>query len=147
MSEQAVIDSWNRYGVSLDYSDGSIKSLDWELQRIAASPDFQKASEKDKRAEAIVMGAYVGEVIRRNHNGAWETDSNAVNDLSFPMVVRRGKNFPVAWCYKRLVNGDEDNVWDKYRFFVLGRTNGMDYTITHEANPAGRPQSNTVATN
>jgi hypothetical protein len=142
MSEQAVLDSWNRYGVPLDYSDGSIKSLDAELDRITRSGEFRSLSEKDQRALGIITGAYVGEVIRRNHGGVWAVDSEAAGKLSFPVTIGTAESFPCTWCYKRLMNGTEDNIWDKYRYFVLGETNGMDYTLEPETNLSSQFKTN-----
>ena len=34
----------------------------------------------------------------------------------------KGDSFPMGWCEKRIVNGDEDNVWVKYT--VLKQNNG-----------------------
>ena len=145
MSEQAVMDSWNRYGVPLDYSDSSIKSLEAELDRISHSQEFQAFSEKDQRAEGIINGAYVGEVIRRNHGGIWAVDSEAAGRFSFPVTIGKAESFPCTWCYKRLMNGPEDNIWDKYRYFVLGQTNGMDYTLEPETNLYSQFKTNAVS--
>jgi hypothetical protein len=37
-------------------------------------------------------------------------------------------------CLKRLVNGREDNVWNKYVHFVVGKTNDMPITPTYYSN-------------
>jgi hypothetical protein len=145
MSEQAVMDSWNRYGVVLDYSDSSIKSLEAELDRISHSQEFQASSEKDQRAQGIISGAYVGEVIRRNHGGIWAVDSEAAGRFSFPVTIGKAESFPCTWCYKRLMNGPEDNIWDKYRYFVLGQTKGMDYTLEPETNLSSQFKTNAAS--
>ena len=28
---------------------------------------------------------------------------------------KQSQSFPVGWCGKRILNGDEDNVWHKYQ--------------------------------
>jgi hypothetical protein len=148
MSEQAVMDSWNNYGVPLDYSDKSIQTLDAELDRIYRSAEFRAASDKDQRAEGVIFGAYLGEVICRNHGGAWGEESNEEAQLfSFPVKFGKDVVFPANWCYKRLENGPEDNIWLKYKYFVLGQTNGMEYSITIESNLSTNLESNGISTN
>jgi len=148
MAEQEIIDSWTGFKVPLDFSDGSIQALETVLDRMTRSPQIQSFTEKDLRAEALIAGAYVGEVIRRNHLGVWAIDSETAAELSFPMKHGSGEEFPCTWCYKRLKNGPEDNIWDKYRIFVLGETNvSGDYTITHETNMGGLTKTNVSSTN
>ena len=148
MAEQEIIDSWRGFKVPLDFSDGSIQALESVLDRMTHSPQIQSTTEKDLRAEALIAGAYVGEVIRRNHQGIWAIDSYKAAELSFPINHGSGVEFPCTWCYKRLKNGPEDNIWDKYRIFVLGETNvSGDYTIIHETNTSGLTKTNVFSTN
>jgi hypothetical protein len=64
------------------------------------------------RGLATGFGAYVGEVIRRHHAGAeWKRDHPAVGEKTYPIHWEGGDSFPKGSCYKRIVNGDEDDVW------------------------------------
>jgi hypothetical protein len=61
-------------------------------------------------------GAYIGEVVRRSEPGAkWERDDPVGGEKSYPIIWGGGHSYPMAWCYRRIVNGPEDNVWVKYR--------------------------------
>jgi len=60
-------------------------------------------------------GAYIGEVIRKSDASArWESSDEVGGDKSYPLICGAGHLYPMAWCYRRIVNGDEDNVWVKY---------------------------------
>ena len=52
----------------------------------------------------------------------------------FPLNISGNITFPTTWCLKRLVNGPEDNVYDKYIFCVLQRTNEFHGEITYWTN-------------
>jgi integrase len=42
-------------------------------------------------------------------------DDPVGGEKSYPIVWGGGHSYPMAWCYHRIVNGPEDNVWIKYR--------------------------------
>jgi hypothetical protein len=37
---------------------------------------------------------------------------------SFP-IYSKGQSFPAAWCFRRLTNGPEDNVWHKLQILYM----------------------------
>jgi len=39
---------------------------------------------------------------------------------SYPIDYEGHQSFPVGWCGRRILNGDEDNVLHKFRILVLG---------------------------
>ena len=147
MAEQAVIDAWQHHRIALDFTTNSVQSEERVLAQMHRSPSFQAFSEKDKRAEALIAGAYIGEVIRRNHKGAWGTNSEVGGDFSMPIRFTDHEAFPITWCLKRLVNGPEDNVWHKYLFFVVGITNGIPVTPTYYSNREEWRKVNAPTTN
>jgi hypothetical protein len=122
LAEQAVLDGSQHYQTQLDYSPQSIESIEKILDQLGASAKFRRAGENDKRAEALIFGAYVGEVIRREHGGEWAADHPVVGPGTYPIAWRGGDSFPYAWCYKRLTHGEQDNVWFKYKELVMLRT-------------------------
>ena len=60
------------------------------------------------------MGAYIGEVIRRKWNGTWRMDSTFDRLLS-ALSVLGGNIYPTNKVYKRLIDGEGDNVWAYYQ--------------------------------
>lgn len=107
-------------GVTLDYSPESVERVEpllAELHERHAKGDLPR---DDVVKYAVRYGAYIGEVIRRRHNGRWAVDHDVAGPGSFPIRWGDGQeSFPVGWCGKRIINGEEDNVWFKFRMIVL----------------------------
>ena len=120
-AEQAVIDAAQHYKTQLDYTPQSVESIERILDSLAGSPAFRRFTDKDIHAEALIFGAYIGEVIRRERGGQWAEDHQQLGPASYPLSWSGGDSFPYAWCYKRLTNGTEDNVWHKYQLLVAGK--------------------------
>ncbi|MCD6052224.1 MAG: hypothetical protein K0Q55_3642 [Verrucomicrobia bacterium] len=111
-------------GVTLDYSADSIKIIEEELGRIHTK-DQPKAGQPGVFGTAMGYGAYVGEVIRRRDGGTWATDHPVGGTNSYPLKITKPDTtiFPVGWCFKRLINGEEDNVHAKFMLMDTSLTN------------------------
>lgn len=115
LASEAVKDANKNNQVALDFTPESIKSVDAILGRIHDSY-VKNPSSISVNGLASAYGAYIGEVIRRSEPDAkWERDDPVAGEKSYPLFWGGGRSYPMAWCYKRIVNGDEDNVWVKYR--------------------------------
>jgi hypothetical protein len=134
MAEQAAMDAWTRYRFRLHIRVDSLPDFERYLDLVYKSPQFQNFSPKDKQAEAIVDGAFVGEAIRRTHGGFWIEKSDIPGAGLFLLNTDGRINYPINWCLKRLVNGPEDNIYDKYVLLVLHRTNEFHGEITSLTN-------------
>lgn len=99
----------------LDYSPESADALDEILVQVGESPDA------DLEFEVRLWGSYLGEVLRRRYAGSWEMtdypgelpDENGKKrgPLSVPTVEVRGSRlFPLIKVYRRLTQGDEDDL-------------------------------------
>ena len=67
------------------------------------------------RGLSAAYGAYIGEVIRRTETGVhWERDNPVFGEKLYPLHWGKNQSNPLGWCYERIVNGEEDNVWVKY---------------------------------
>ena len=105
--------------VTLDYSVESLASVDQILGEF-----HEDGLTADQIGAAVFgFGAYVGEVFVRNRNAAWkdiaETD---LAQVLGPIVVEIGGEEgrlvnPIGKCFKRLANGDEDNLPYFYSVF------------------------------
>jgi hypothetical protein len=102
------------HGTVLDYSDKSV--MDVEKILGALHEEYRSSrSETGVKGLAMAYGAYIGEVIRRRTPGSiWERNHPVVGEKSYPLLVSGGALFPCGWCYQRIINGAEDNVWHKY---------------------------------
>jgi hypothetical protein len=101
-------------GKTLDYSPDSVKTVDGLLGALHELREKGHLADKDLNVHALEFGAYVGEVIRRIHGGAWAFDHEVAGPGSFPLHWK-SDSFPVGWCGKRIINGDEDNVYFKFQ--------------------------------
>lgn len=102
------------YQTNLDFSRESIEKVEEVLGKI--HEDYlTRTSEGGFQGLATAFGAYIGEVIRRAEpESKWERDHPAAGEKTYPLHWGGGDIFPCTWCYKRIVNGPEDNVWHKY---------------------------------
>jgi hypothetical protein len=110
-----VKDAQDNSHVNLDYTPDSIQKVE---QILAALHDkyVKDHSSISPNGLGSAYGAYIGEVIRRSEPGAkWERDDPVGGEKSYPIIWGGGHSYPMAWCYHRIVNGPEDNVWVKYR--------------------------------
>ena len=57
----------------------------------------------------------MGEAIRRNEpNAYWTRDSKVAGEKSYPLHWNAGESYPLAWCSRRITDGDGDSIWIKY---------------------------------
>jgi|SRR5690242_6002698 len=114
LASEAVSDAEKNNRLHLDYSIASIKSVESILSQV-----HEQNSKDPKSVNAVAManmyGAYIGETIRRNEpNARWQSGDTVAGEKSYPLIWSAGHSYPMAWCYHRILNGEEDNVWVKY---------------------------------
>ena len=112
--DHAVAEAEQYDGIKLDYSIDSIKKVDTILGRVH---DLYVKNPSSVQVQGIALeyGAYVGEVIRRNEPGTyWTRDSQIAGEKSFPLHWKSTENYPLGWCSRRIVNGNDDLIWIKY---------------------------------
>jgi hypothetical protein len=116
LANEAVKDAWEQNHMKLDYSVDSIQ----DVEKILGGLHTQYTKDPSTlsvKGLGSAYGAYIGEVIRRSEPGAhWQRDDE-MGEKSYPIIwgPTAGHSYPMAWCYRRILNGDEDNVWVKYR--------------------------------
>jgi hypothetical protein len=114
-------------GIDLDYSLASVQVIEEELNRIAR--DVNPANPQPGTfGLATAYGAYIGEVLRRQHGGSWAVD-HEMGTRTYPLTTRTNETlFPVIWCYKRLTIGSEENVYHKALLFTQRSENNSNAT-------------------
>jgi hypothetical protein len=116
-SDHAVADAERYDHITLDYSVESIKEVDQILGRTHDSY-LKNPSSISVPGLSAEYGAYVGEVIRRNNPSAyWTRDSKVAGEKSYPLHWNAGESYPLAWCSRRIIDGDEGSIWFKYSVF------------------------------
>jgi hypothetical protein len=114
LATMAVKDAKENNHVTLDYTPESIHDVENILGGLH-DQYTRNPSSVNANGLGSAYGAYIGEVIRRSEVGAkWERDDPVAGEKSYPLHWGGRVSFPMAWCYHRIVNGSEDNVWNKY---------------------------------
>src|SRR5262245_41270518 len=106
------------FGVTLDWSEASVRQVEQMLGRLHDEMVSAQPPEDAVWTFAKAFGSYVGEVLRRHHGGEWGMVS--MGGQSFPGLQQVGGALCWPWgkAHKRLVNGPEDNVWHYYSVLV-----------------------------
>jgi hypothetical protein len=108
----------SNFGVTLDWSEASVRKVEEMLGRLHDEMANAQPREDAIWTFAKAFGSYVGEVLRRHHSGEWGMLD--MDGQSFPGIQQ--KNGALCWPWskaqKRLVNGPEDNVWHYYTVLV-----------------------------
>ena len=101
----------HKFGKEADYSEGFVPEVETILQLLHLSMPASKPTEDDIQQFCTMFGSYLGETYRRNRGGEW-----GVSDGNTPTLNFGGgyNSFPWARVYKRLINGEEDNVHHWY---------------------------------
>ena len=101
-----------RYRHRLDFTDHSITALEAVLSELAESiPDAANDEAADWDFEVRLWGAYLGEVLRRRYNGAWEMTNYPGGVSAMPAIDIRGSRlFPLMKVYRRLTLGEDESV-------------------------------------
>jgi hypothetical protein len=117
-ADQAVAAAKEK-GIVLDYSPESVEKVEEILAVSHEKYQRNLLSDSDLVKESLKWGAYIGEVAKKIRKYRWALDSKIGGDGSFPIVGDKSESFPVRWCYKRIKNGEEDNIWHKFTFSIL----------------------------
>lgn len=117
-----------KFGRSLDYSDGSVADIEAVLTLLHASIPAEKPSEDDIEDFAMLFGSYLGETYRRNHGGQWGI-SNGMPALA---IGSGYSAYPWSRVFKRLTNGEEDEVCGWYASMI-------QYGALGSSQPAAAP--------
>jgi hypothetical protein len=121
-AEDAVQRARTEFGVGLDYSAESVQLVETCLAQLHARHQRQAFDERALGRESRLWGAYLGAVIKRLRPCTWQRDSQAAGEGALPLVFGQGnETFPCTWVYKRIKNGEEDNVAVKFQFLILER--------------------------
>jgi hypothetical protein len=95
----------SKQGVTLDYTETSLESVDAILTTISgASVLSPKSHEEEDQLWTLakVYGGYLGEVVLRNLGGEWETHDNPDGTARVILRCKGVQMFPLEKAYKRL---------------------------------------------
>lgn len=131
-----AIDAARSSGVELDYSVQSVEHVEAlldDLWRIGHPSIIRRLLGEKRRSEAdteylaSILGAYIGEVFRKELGGEWYLDTRFDPEGTAALRIRGLTIFPLSKAYKRLVDGPGDNVWFYYQVLAAQiRERGAD---------------------
>jgi hypothetical protein len=124
LADEAVSRACSEFQVTLDFGPESVDAVEQLLGKLHARRAAGELTDAQLHREAMTWGAYVGEVIRRLKGGHWEKNHHVAGPDTYPINYAGHQSFPVGWCGKRILNGDEDNVWHKFQILTLGEGEG-----------------------
>jgi hypothetical protein len=129
-ARQAVETAAKEYHTVLDFSPNSIEKIEEILSKIHEHHSQSPLSDSKLTQEPMKWGGYVGEVIKTVRPGRWALKSEGNGEGSLPMVYEdKSESFPVLWCYNRIKNGEEANVWHKFMMLVVDRDKPDAYEL------------------
>jgi hypothetical protein len=106
------------FGITLNWSDESVRQVEEMLGRLHDEMAQAQPPEEAIWTFAKAFGSYVGEVLRRHHGGEW--GMVRMGEESFPGVQQPGGRLCWPWgrAYKRIVEGPESNMWHYYQLLI-----------------------------
>jgi len=132
---ESAIELAHDFDVALDYSEESLQGLERILAQLLdehraflqGHPAAQNATQVDEQMVMMckLWGGYLGEVVRRRWGGEWAMETYpGASFATLTLNVRGAKIFPSMKIYRRLTEGELDNVRAFYQ------------TVRHKLTPA-----------
>jgi hypothetical protein len=114
-SAEKISRALSQSGYRADFSLESLKQVDrfFEEQMSNGQPKPSGLLSQQLGARLFAIGAYVGEVIRRQNGGEWQGDDNDPQaETNVTVRLKTGVIlWPVQRVMKRFKNGAEDGIW------------------------------------
>jgi hypothetical protein len=114
-SAEQISRALSQSGYKADFSLESLKQVDrfFEEQTANGQPKAGGLLSQELGARLFAIGAYVGEVIRRQTGGQWQGDDNDPRaEVNIAIRLKTGVIlWPVQRVMKRFKNGAEDGIW------------------------------------
>jgi hypothetical protein len=128
-------------GYRADFSLESLKEVDRFLDEQAPNGTPKRGGlSKDLGNRLFSLGAYVGEVVRRQVGGQWEgDDSDPQAEVNVAVRLKDGGIIlPVQRVMKRCKNGDEDSIY-AYGVALTGAGTPLDLTESASERVSKKP--------
>lgn len=114
-SAEQVSRALSQPGYRADFSLESLKEVDrfFDEQVLNGKPKVGGLLSQELGARLFAIGAYVGEVIRRQYGGQWQGDDNDPQaEINIALRLGTGATlWPVQRVMKRFKNGAQDGIW------------------------------------
>lgn len=113
------------YQIDMDYSPESLKKVDDLIDQLLVLPEAKQILTTEF---GLLVGSYVGEIIRRRFGGRWINTTLGERPVTALAWVGKDKNvilYPMVKVEKRANNGREDSLYFYYQAAedMLNRSN------------------------
>lgn len=129
---QVVLDNGARHGLTLDFSNESIKEIDILLENIrkqyasdsTTTLDFETLTDEVRRqlpGVAASISHYIAACIEKNYGkGQWVAYSapGEIDQPAYQLPDSKQIITPYNWVLKRVLNGFEDSIYTKYIYYM-----------------------------
>lgn len=120
---QGAVDIARQFEITLDYSEDSLQQVESILGQLHNDLHHAPAASRPAPPPTDQMemmcklwGGYFGEVVRRRWGGEWTIETYpGGNFATLTLTLPAGKIFPSIKVYRRLTEGEGDNVWKFYQ--------------------------------
>ncbi|MGH9600891.1 MAG: hypothetical protein ACRD24_00765 [Terriglobales bacterium] len=120
---QGAVDIARQFEITLDYSEDSLQHVESILGQLHndlrhGPPAGRPAAPPTDQMEMMckLWGGYFGEVVRRRWGGEWTIETYpGGNFATLTLTLPAGKIFPSIKVYRRLTEGEGDNLWKFYQ--------------------------------
>lgn len=153
---QAAVEMARAMDVHLDYSEQSLERVeqilsrlhdearDWRIAESAnraisetSTSGGPSASQMDEMCK--LWGSYLGEVVRRRWGGEWSIETYpGAAFATLALTVTAGTLYPSMKVFRRLTQGDGENVWNFYQTVRARLSKGASGTVQSKQNPTQR---------
>jgi hypothetical protein len=110
---QNLVKEFGKINIKLDYSIESLKLIEDYISKNSSGTKFKKNSffAEDTDSKAFALGAYLGEVIRRNSLGVRWNNDNSESPIEIIQETPNGsKALTINKAFKRIYHGEEDSI-------------------------------------
>ncbi len=120
---QGAVDIARQFDITLDYSEDSLQQVESILGQLHNDLHHRPAAGRPAPPPTNQMemmcklwGGYFGEVVRRRWGGEWTIETYpGGNFATLTLTLPAGKIFPSIKVYRRLTEGEGDNLWKFYQ--------------------------------
>ena len=126
LADSGVRFARNNFGIQLDYSEESVTQVERILQLMHADIKDSRPTSSQIKSVSSLLGAYLGEVVRRKWGGRWYMSRHGPQkEQVHTLEISGHSTFPINKVYKRLLNGEVDDVRFYYKALIDAISRGF----------------------
>jgi hypothetical protein len=107
------------FSISLDGTSSSIDQVD-QILGLLREKFLVDKNEEEAKTFAFALATYIVTLLDNElGEGDWETDDLELGEETYPYHANNQTTaFPFAWCMRRIIDGENEDVSYKFRVFL-----------------------------